>query len=153
MALANRLLAIFAIWTTTLFSLQHKRAEEALAEHRDRLEVMVEERTASIEFLHHELEAALTERLETQQAKLHLFHSTMRTVKDIVNNFLNDLQLFRLEIEQGKTLDPQSLQALDALIQEASAKLNRLGELKEIREKDLGGGVFMIETDTPDAPP
>lgn len=82
-----------------------------------------------------------------EQAKLRLFQSTMRTVKDIVNNSLNDLQLVRLTLEQEEKVskDSEALQLMDQLIFETSAKLNRLGELEEVKEKDMGGGVYMID--------
>lgn len=82
-----------------------------------------------------------------EQVKLRVFQSTMRTVKDIVNNSLNDLQLVRLTLEQEGKLskDSEVLQRMDQLIFETSAKLNKLGDLEELKEKDMGGGVYMID--------
>lgn len=82
-----------------------------------------------------------------EQAKLRVFQSTMRTVKDIVNNSLNDLQLVRLTLEHEEKVskDSEALQLMDQLIFETSAKLNKLGELEEVKEKDIGGGVYMID--------
>ncbi len=144
-ALANRILTILALWLIAYISLARKRAEEELRKHRDQLELLVEERTASVRLLHRQLEAAMLDRLKQEQAKLRLFHATMRTVKDIVNNFLNELQLIRLELEEKVEADSPSLQLLDTLIFETSAKLNALGELKELRETDIGEGIFMLE--------
>ncbi|MDD5331149.1 MAG: hypothetical protein PHX38_14210 [Sulfuricella sp.] len=84
---------------------------------------------------------------DEEQARLRVFQSTMRTVNDIVNNSLNDLQLVRLALENEERVpsDSESLRMLDQLIHETSAKLNKLGDMQELKEKDLGGGVFMIE--------
>ncbi len=84
---------------------------------------------------------------DEELAKLRVFQSTMRTVNDIVNNSLNDLQLVRLALESEERVpgDSESLRMLDQLIYETSTKLNQLGDMQELKEKDLGGGVFMIE--------
>lgn len=146
LAFANRTLTIIAIWLTALFVLSRKNAEDILTKHRDGLESLVRERTASITQLHQQLEAAIIDQLKEEQAKLRLFQSTMRTVKDIVNNFLNELQLIRLEMEAKKAVDVPTSLLLEKLIFDTSAKLNALGELKELKETDLGGGIYMLDT-------
>jgi hypothetical protein len=50
----------------------------------------------------------------------------LRTVQDIVNNFLNDLLLFRIEGEHAFL--PESLKQFDDLVQGTSAKLKTLGD-------------------------
>lgn len=147
LGLTNRILTVIAIWLTVMFALSRKSAEDALKKHRDGLEQVVQERTASITQLHLQLEAAIIDQLKEEQAKLRLFQSTMRTVKDLVNNFLNELQLIRLEMEAKGTVDPPTSLLLQKLIFDASAKLNALGELKELKETDLGGGIYILDTE------
>lgn len=45
----NRALAVFAIWTTAVFSLNRKRSREELGRHNDRLEDLVAERTVEVQ--------------------------------------------------------------------------------------------------------
>jgi hypothetical protein len=52
--------------------------------------------------------------VEMTEARLRVLKATMRTVQDIVNNFLNNTQQFRWEAE--KALPEATLSALDDLI-------------------------------------
>ena len=83
--------------------------------------------------------------IELQEQRLRVLRATMRTVQDIVNNFLNSLSLFRLEAEDRGALSESSLQEMDSLIQETSAKLNALGELQGTPEKPMAGGMVGID--------
>lgn len=83
--------------------------------------------------------------IELQEQRLRVLRATMRTVQDIVNNFLNNLSLFRLEAEDRGALSESSLQTMDSLIQETSARLNALGELQDTPEKPMAGGMVGID--------
>ena len=76
-----------------------------------------------------------------QTQRLQVLKATMRTVQDIVNNFLNNLQLFRMEAEDA--LAAESLELFDTLIQETSGKLKALGDLEETHEKSGATGSMM----------
>ena len=89
--------------------------------------------------------------IELQEQRLRVLRATMSTVQDIVNNFLNNLSLFRLEAEDRGALSENSLQTMDALIQETSAKLNALGEPQGTPEKPMAGGLVGIDFER--APP
>jgi hypothetical protein len=69
----------------------------------------------------------------------------MRTVQDIIGNFLNNLHFFKLEIDKNKILSPESVNKLDALIQDTSQRINKLGDLEEIREKRMAGDTIGID--------
>jgi hypothetical protein len=70
--------------------------------------------------------------------RLRAVHITMRTVQDIVNNCLNQLQLLRVEAEG---LVPEgSLRFFDNAIHETTAKLKELGDLKVFAEKQMAIG-------------
>ena len=90
--------------------------------------------------------------IELQEQRLRVLRATMRTVQDIVNNFLNSLVLFRLEAEDKGGLSESSLQSMDALIKETSAKLNALGELQGTPEKPMAGGMVGIDYGQQDPP-
>lgn len=64
---------------------------------------------------------------------------------DITGNFLNNLHFFKLEIEKNKTLTPESATKLDELINDTTLRLDKLGNLDEIREKKMAGDMIGIE--------
>jgi hypothetical protein len=69
---------------------------------------------------------------EIQAQRLSVLRATMRTVQDIVNNALNQLQLFRLDAEG--LLPEESLTQFDEIIGGTAAKLKALGDLKSTVE-------------------
>jgi ABC-type transport system involved in Fe-S cluster assembly fused permease/ATPase subunit len=76
---------------------------------------------------------------EIEAHRLRVLKATMRTVQDLVNNFLNNMQLFRLEAEDGP-LSPESLQLLDDLIFETAEKLTALGDSEDVHETQMASG-------------
>ena len=101
---------------------------------------------------YHNQQALLSETAEKErQAQEHLahlkaeqlrvVHVTMRTVQDIVNNCLNQLQLLRLDAEGH--VSEESLALFDAAIQETSEKLKALGDLEAFAEKKMEIGSFL----------
>ncbi len=88
-----------------------------------------------------EHEELTREKLEVQEERLKVFQATMRTVNDIVNNFLNNLQLFRLEAEEKNALEPESLELMDSIIRDTTTKLRKLGDLDSTPEKQMAGGI------------
>jgi len=83
--------------------------------------------------------------IELQDQRLRVLRATMRTVQDIVNNFLNNLLLFRLEAEESKALSDSSLELLDSLITETGDKLKTLGDVDSTREVSLAEGLTGID--------
>ncbi|MEK7844960.1 MAG: hypothetical protein AAB259_04360, partial [Pseudomonadota bacterium] len=59
--------------------------------------------------------------------------------------FLNGMQLIKLEIDKNKTLSEETVNKLDELIQDTSQRINKLGNLEEIREKRMAGGAIGID--------
>jgi PAS domain S-box-containing protein len=78
---------------------------------------------------------ALRHSQEVQFQRLKTFRATMTTVHDIVNNFLANMQLIRMEAE-GRLSD-DTLTLFDRLIQETATELKVLGDLQTIREKEM----------------
>ncbi|MFQ5749916.1 MAG: hypothetical protein ACE5H3_10735 [Planctomycetota bacterium] len=87
-----------------------------------------------------ELHDLTHQRLEVQKERVKVLHATMRTVQDIVNNGLNNLQLVRMEAEEKKALDPETLSLMDEIILETSSKLNKLGSLESVSEVEMAIG-------------
>lgn len=69
---------------------------------------------------------------EIQDQRLSAFKATMRTVQNIVNNALNELQLFRLDVET--VLPQESLTLFDDIVERTAAKLKALGDLESTSE-------------------
>jgi len=86
--------------------------------------------------------------LELAAQKLQTLKSTMRTVQDIVNNFLNYLLLFEMDA-RGK-LPSDSFELLDKQVRETYEKLNALANVDSVRETALGGGVGIDYPDPED---
>jgi hypothetical protein len=82
---------------------------------------------------------------EVEAEKLRTLKATMRTVQDIVNNFLNNLMVF--ELEAAATMPEESLDQLERVIQETSGKLKALGDLTSVAEKPLALGVGIAYPD------
>ena len=75
---------------------------------------------------------------EREAERLRVFQSTMRTVQNIVNNFLANMQVFRLEAE-GK-LSEESLTLFDRLIQDTAKELSVLSNIETIHETKMAIG-------------
>jgi hypothetical protein len=90
-------------------------------------------------------ETAARQRLETEHIakiaaeQLRVVHVTMRTVQDIVNNGLNQLQLLRLDAEGH--VPQETLSLFDAAIRETSLELRALGDLEAYAEKQMVVGM------------
>lgn len=68
MGLTNRTLSIAVVWGTLFFMLQRRRAEAALQEARDSLDLRVQQRTAELAQVNKALVAEITERIETEES-------------------------------------------------------------------------------------
>ncbi len=139
----NRLLALFAIWVTTLLALMQYAKEKALF--RQHLKTAKAKRELALQ---RNLLATerLTKEISMQQERLKTLKSTMRTVQDIVGNFLANIQLFHLEIEE-KCGDSsiEDLKEMEVLIQETAARLKKLADLDTVIEKEMATGMTGIE--------
>ncbi len=75
--------------------------------------------------------------IEAQEIRTH--KATMRTVQDIVNNFLNNLMLF--EMPSKGNLPDGSLDTVEELIQHTAKQLRSLGDLESVVETRLAVGI------------
>ncbi len=72
-----------------------------------------------------------------QKHRLDTLKSTMHTVNDIVNNFLQTIVFCRGEIKEDKLLDPETLKMLDTAINQTTGRLKKLEELEVVKEIEL----------------
>jgi hypothetical protein len=81
--------------------------------------------------------------LELQREQLRVVHVTMRTVHDIFNNCLNQLQLLRMDAE-GRVPN-ESLELFDAAIREAALRLKALADMPAFAETPMAIGPGLDE--------
>jgi len=79
--------------------------------------------------------------LQLRAEQLRVVQVTMRTVQDIVNNCLNQLQLLRLDAERH--VSAESVKLFDQAIKEAAAQLKALGDLEAYAEKQMEIGTAL----------
>jgi signal transduction protein with GAF and PtsI domain len=84
-------------------------------------------------------DARMEREAQRQAERLRVVHVTMRTVHDIVNNCLNQLQILRLDAEGH--VPEESLALFDQAIYSAAAQLKALGDMEEFTEKRLEIGM------------
>jgi len=78
---------------------------------------------------------------QLQAEQLRVLRVTMRTVQDIVNNGLNQLQLLRIEAE-GVVPD-DTLTLFDQTIRDTTAQLTALGNMDAFAEKSMASGSWL----------
>ena len=83
---------------------------------------------------HRRQQVIVAERAE----QLRVVHVTMRTVQDIVNNCLNQIQLLRLDADG--LVSEETLRVFDEAIQNTTTRLKELGNLQVFAEKQMAIG-------------
>ena len=73
-----------------------------------------------------------------QAERLRVLQVTMRTVQDIVNNSLNQLQLLRIEAEGH--VSANTLALFDQTLRDTAAQLSALGNMETFAEKPMAVG-------------
>jgi hypothetical protein len=82
---------------------------------------------------------------EIEAERLAALKMTVRTVQDIVGNFLNQLQLFTYEAEKTKGLKPESIQRINALIFTTADRLRALEAMDRLTKRQMGD-LTVVET-------
>jgi hypothetical protein len=77
--------------------------------------------------------------IHIQARRVAVLKATMRTVQDLVNNFINSMLL--VQLEAGDALSPETLALLQDTTREVSAKLKALGDLDCVPETEMAVGV------------
>jgi len=72
-----------------------------------------------------------------EQEKRALFLQTMRAVNHILNNFLNNMQYFKLTAEESSALEPSVIDEYDTVIHETAAKIRDLSAIESLDETAL----------------
>lgn len=83
--------------------------------------------------------------LDIQKQRLRVLKVTMNTVHHIVNNALNNLQIIKMQIEEGQTPTVKSAELMDRIIQETAEKLRLIGNLNDTPEIQVTTGIVEID--------
>lgn len=107
-----------------------------LAEANDRMLVEAAHRHAS------ELEAQrASASLLREHEKAEIYRSTVRAAHHILNNLLNQLQLFKIEAESSQDFDQDVLKLYDAVTSEASRLVKQLSDVENVTGQDIESSV------------
>jgi uncharacterized membrane protein len=79
------------------------------------------------------------------EERLSIFQATMRTVHDLLGNFLNSLQLFKMEAEDSKAMSPETLKRFDDEIFSVANTLHRLGDIDVVVQKEISPGLNAVD--------
>jgi hypothetical protein len=79
--------------------------------------------------------------LELRAEQLRVVQVTMRTVHDIVNNCLNQLQLLRMDAESHASAE--SIRLFDQAIRDAASRLKAIADLEAYAEKQMAMGTTL----------
>ncbi len=69
---------------------------------------------------------------EAEAERVRLFKTTVSATHHVMNNFLNQMQLFQLEAEQSRDFDPSLLPQFEQIIQETATQIRQLQALEEV---------------------
>ena len=80
--------------------------------------------------------------LRLREQRVHTLSLILRAVHHIVNNFLNHFQLIKNDISKTGAVRADTLELLDASIEEVTRQLKILEELEEPEKKDSYRAIF-----------
>lgn len=78
-------------------------------------------------------------KIETE--KLKIYKAMLSSTRHILNNFLNQMLLFKLTADKSPDFDPNVLKLYDQIIENAMEEIKALGEISEINESAIEASV------------
>lgn len=76
--------------------------------------------------------------------KMEVVKTTLETVNDIVLNYMQHLELFRIECEEKTNVSKEKLKVFDETFYETLSKLQKLNSLMEFKENKIGGQISIL---------
>lgn len=80
--------------------------------------------------------------LAQEREKREVFEATMAAVQHILNNFLNNMLLFKMAAEESKDFDQDTLKLYDEVIQEAENQIKILSSTQELTKKQIQQSIY-----------
>ncbi len=78
-------------------------------------------------------------KVDLEKIKIH--RAMMSSTHHVLNNFLNQMQLFKMTADDTPGFDPRVLSLYNQIINEASGQIEALGSLSEINESTIAAAV------------
>jgi hypothetical protein len=79
---------------------------------------------------------------QEQHEKTKIFMTTISVAQHILNNFLNNMTLFKLEAENCEKFDKNVLALYDEVIEEAESQIERLSSVKTLSQEEIKNSVY-----------
>ena len=77
-----------------------------------------------------------------EQEKVQVYDTTLSGMHHILNNFLNQMMIFRLEAEQSEDFDPEVLAYYDGVIGEAKGQISRLDSVADVTAESIREAIY-----------
>ncbi len=81
-------------------------------------------------------------RIRQQNDRIKVYQAMLFAVHHTQNNFLNQLQYFRILAEENSRFDPDVVALFDTVISEAQEQIRALGEVENIDEDSIRSSVL-----------
>lgn len=81
-------------------------------------------------------------RMAQEREKREVFEATMAAVQHILNNFLNNMLLFKMAAEDSKDFDQDTLNLYDDVIKEAENQIKILSSTQELTKKQIQQSIY-----------
>ncbi|MEN9461496.1 MAG: hypothetical protein RIS84_1516, partial [Pseudomonadota bacterium] len=80
--------------------------------------------------------------LEQEAEKKEIFVATVAVMQHILNNFLNQMALFKLEAEECEHFDRTVLDLYDEVIDEADSQIKKLSAVHTLTQQEIKDSVY-----------
>jgi hypothetical protein len=80
--------------------------------------------------------------LAREREKREIFDATMAAVQHILNNFLNNMLLFKMAAEDSNDFDKETLDLYDDVIHEAETQIKVLSSTQELTAKQIHQSIY-----------
>ncbi len=81
--------------------------------------------------------------IELEKAKI--YQAMLSSTHHILNNFLNQMQIFKFSAEETPEFPPDVLPLFDQIIEEASEKIEALSNITQVTEASIMASTILIE--------
>ncbi len=95
------------------------------------------------------LQSDITEAKAAEAARQQLLgmQVTMHTVNDVVLNFMNNMQLYRIHMEETWNADGGVLREFDSMFADTMTRLTKINALTKFKSRDAARGITVLDTE------
>lgn len=79
--------------------------------------------------------------------KIKIYRAMMASTHHILNNFLNQMQLFKMTADRTPGFSPEVLALYEQIIDEASTQIEALGNITSISEASIENSISLLSED------